>query len=76
VSGVWRGRDEVTAAEFELFTARQAEAVLADRYIRLVDCGYSPTSALTTAAHVEVDVELASQLICEGAPEASICLLF
>ena len=66
----------MTAAEFELFTARQAEALLADRYIRLVECGYSPTTALVTAAHVEVDVELAKQLICEGAPEASACVLF
>jgi hypothetical protein len=66
----------VTAAEFEHFTAREAEAVLADRYIRLVDCGYSPTTALVTAAHVEVDVELAGQLICEGAPERSLCVLF
>jgi hypothetical protein len=74
----WRLKreDEVTAAEFEHFTARQAEAVLADRYARLVECGYSPTGALVTAAHVEVDVELAGQLICEGAPEASVCVLF
>jgi hypothetical protein len=70
------GGDEVTAAEFELFTASQAEAVLADRFRRLVECGYSPTSALTTAAHVEVDVDLAKQLICEGAPGASVCVLF
>jgi len=68
--------DAVTAAEFEHFTAREAEAVLADRYVRLVECGYSPTSALVTAAHVEVDVELASKLICEGAPQASVCVLF
>ena len=66
----------MTAAEFELFTAREAEAVLAGRYIRLVECGYSPTSALVTAAHVEVDVELAGRLICEGAPEGSVCMLF
>jgi hypothetical protein len=66
----------VTAAEFEHFTAREAEAVLADRYLRLVDYGYSPTTALVTAAHVEVDVELARQLICEGAPETSVCVLF
>ena len=66
----------MTAAEFEHFTASQAEAVLADRYIRLVECGYSPTSALLAAAHVEVDVELASNLICEGAREPSICVLF
>jgi hypothetical protein len=66
----------MTAAEFELFTSRQAEAVLTDRYRRLVECGYSATTALVTAAHVEVDVELASKLICEGAREPSICLLF
>ena len=66
----------MTAAEFELFTASQAEAVLVDRYIRLVECGYSATSALVTAAHVEVDVELARQLICEGAREGSVCVLF
>jgi hypothetical protein len=66
----------VTAAEFEHFTAREAEAILADRYIRLVECGYSPTTALVTAAHIEVDVELAGRLICEGAPEDSVCVLF
>jgi len=66
----------VTAAEFEHLTARQAEAILAERFLRLVDYGYSPTSALVTAAHVEVDVELARQLICEGAPKASVCVLF
>jgi hypothetical protein len=66
----------VTAAEFELFTARQAEEVLVDRYARLVEYGYSPTGALLTAVHVEVDLEVARRLICEGAPEASVCVLF
>lgn len=66
----------MTAAEFELVTASQAEAILVDRYRFLVECGYPPTSALVTAAHVEVDVELARQLVCEGPSEASVCVLF
>jgi hypothetical protein len=66
----------MTAAEFELFTPSQAVAVLVDPYKRLVECGYSPTGALVTAAHVEVGVELARRLICEGAREPSICMLF
>lgn len=62
----------MTAAEFELLTAEEAETILAERYARLTAAGYSPTSALIAAARVEIDIELAEQLIRETKPGLSV----
>ena len=71
-------RSSLTAEDFELVSADEAEAILADRYCHLVAAGYPPTSALVTASHVEIDVDLAAQLVCEHAPgpAVSLCLVF
>jgi hypothetical protein len=37
---------EMTAEEFELLSVDEAEAILAERYTRLTEAGYPPTSAL------------------------------
>ncbi len=66
----------MTKKEFELLSADEAELFLAERYTRLTEAGYPPTSALFAATHVEIDVEVAGQLLCEGPPTASICTLF
>ena len=62
----------MTAAEFELLTAEEAETILVERYARLTAAGYSPTSALIAAARVEIDIELAEQLIRETKPGLSV----
>jgi hypothetical protein len=53
---------EMTADEFELLSADEAEALLAERFTRLTAAGYPPTSALIAATHVEVDIEVAERL--------------
>lgn len=67
---------EMTAEEFELLSADQAETVLAERYTRLTAAGYSPASALSAATHVEVDIELAEQLVQDAKPGFSLCTIF
>jgi hypothetical protein len=57
---------EMTAEEFELLSADEAEAILAERYARLTEAGYPPTSALVAATHVEVDIGVAEQLVDEA----------
>lgn len=66
----------MTAAEFEQLSADEAEAILAERYIRLSAAGYDPTSALLTATRVDVDLELAEQLVRERRPGFSLCTIF
>jgi hypothetical protein len=56
----------MTAEEFELLSADEAEAILAERYARLTETGYPPTSALIAARHVEVDIGVAEQLVDEA----------
>ena len=46
----------MTAAEFELLSAAQAEAILVERYRRLTEAGYPPESALLTASLVQIDL--------------------
>jgi hypothetical protein len=59
---------EMTAEEFELLSAAEAEAILAERYTRLTEAGYPPTSALVAATHIEVDIEVAEQLVHDAQP--------
>jgi hypothetical protein len=59
---------DMTAEEFELLSADEAEALLAERYTRLTEAGYSPTNALIAATHVEVDIEVAEQLVQDARP--------
>jgi hypothetical protein len=44
----------------------EAEAILAERYARLTEAGYPPTSALVAATHVEVDIGVPEQLVDEA----------
>jgi len=67
---------EMTAEEFELLSADEAEAILAERYTRLTEAGYPPTTALTAAARLEVDIEVAEQLIDQAQGGFSVCALF
>lgn len=66
----------MTAAEFEELSADEAEAILAERYVRLTAAGYGPTSALLTATRVDIDLELAEQLVREKQPGFSLCTIF
>ena len=66
----------MTAEEFELLSAEEAEALLAERYVRLTAAGYGPTSALMAAMHVEVDIEVAEQLVRDRPPGFSTCTIF
>lgn len=66
---------EMTAEEFELLSADEAEAILAERYTRLTEAGYPPTSALA-ATHIEVDIEVAEQLVHDAQPGFSACTIF
>jgi hypothetical protein len=67
---------EMTAEEFELLSADEAEAILAERYTRLTEAGYPPTSALIAATHIEVDIEVAEQLVHDAQPGFSACTIF
>jgi hypothetical protein len=66
----------MTAAEFELLTAAQAEAILVERYRRLIEAGYPPESALLTASVVQIDLALAERLLSEAKPDFSLCTIF
>jgi hypothetical protein len=63
----------MTAEEFELLSADEAEVILADRYVRLTAAGYPPTAALVAASHVEVSIELAAELLRTAGPDLSLC---
>jgi hypothetical protein len=67
---------EMTAEEFELLSADEAEAILAERYTRLTAAGYAPTSALLAAARIDVDIEVAEQLVQDAKPGFSVCTIF
>jgi hypothetical protein len=67
---------EMTAEEFELLTVDEAEALLAERYTRLTAAGYGPTSALAAAVRIDVDVEVAEQLVQDAKPGFSVCTIF
>jgi len=58
----------MTAAQFELLDALEAEELLLLRFGALVRAGYDPGRALVLASHVEVDVVLASNLVSRGCP--------
>jgi hypothetical protein len=66
----------MTAAEFELLTAAQAEAILVERYRRLIEAGYPPESALLTASVVQIDLALAERLLSEAKSDFSLCTIF
>jgi hypothetical protein len=67
---------EMTAEDFELLSADEAEAILAERYTRLSEAGYSPTNALIVATHIEVEIEVAEQLVHDAQPGFSACTIF
>jgi hypothetical protein len=67
---------EMTAEEFELLSADEAEAILVERYARLTEAGYPPTSALIAATQIEVDIEVAERLVHDAQPGFSVCTIF
>jgi hypothetical protein len=67
---------EMTAEEFELLSADEAEAILSERYTRLIEAGYPPTGALIAATYVEVDIEVAEQLVQNAQPGFSASTIF
>jgi len=58
------------------FATDEAEAILAERYTRLTEAGYPPTSALIAATHIELDIEVAEQLVHDAQPGFSACTIF
>lgn len=56
----------MTAAEFELLSAEEAEGLLRQRLHSFLDAGASPEGALLLAARVEVTEETAVALLQEG----------
>jgi hypothetical protein len=56
----------VTAAEFELLTAAEAECLLRRRLNIFVDAGVPVSAALLLAAQVEVPAEDAIELLEQG----------
>jgi hypothetical protein len=68
VADTERGRDGMTAAQFELIDETEAEAILRWRFEELVRAGYDVGSALVLASHVEVDLHDASALARRGCP--------
>jgi hypothetical protein len=66
----------LTAEEFELLSTDDAEAVLAERYTRLTEAGYPPTSALLAATRVQIDIDVAARLVSERPQINSVCVVF
>jgi hypothetical protein len=58
----------MTAAEFEVLDETDAERILRWRFEVLVDVGYDAGAALELAAHTEVDLHLAADLVRRGCP--------
>jgi ketol-acid reductoisomerase len=58
----------MTAAQFELLEATQAEELLRARFETLVWHGCPPGNALVIASHMEVELLDAVTLLMEGCP--------
>jgi hypothetical protein len=58
----------MTAAEFELLGESEADQVIRWRLDALTAAGYSVEWALVLAAHVEVDLHVATDLVRRGCP--------
>jgi hypothetical protein len=61
----------MTAAEFETLADVEVEGVLRWRLHELLEAGYESDDALTLMAHVEVDLQLATELPRRGCPHAT-----
>jgi len=66
----------MTADELELLSADEADVLLAERYTRLTAAGYPPTSALVVATRIDLDLELAAQLVAEAPCSLSLRATF
>lgn len=53
----------MTAAQFELLDADQAETLLQSRFKALSEAGHEPVGALLLAVRPEIDLGLASDLL-------------
>lgn len=56
----------MTAAQFEQLSAAEAEGLLRRRLREFLDAGAAPGGALLLAAHVEIDVGSAVDLLVRG----------
>jgi hypothetical protein len=67
MSSSYKG-NEMTAAQFELLEANQAEEVLRARFESLVWHGCPPGNALVIASHMELELLDAILLLQRGCP--------
>jgi hypothetical protein len=58
----------MTAAEFEVLSASEAERIIAWRFRELSNAGYDVDDALYLATHTEIDLHLAADLLRRGCP--------
>lgn len=58
----------MTAAQFEVLNAYEAEGVLRWRFDELVRAGYDAEAALRVASHVDVDLHVAVDIVRHGCP--------
>jgi hypothetical protein len=58
----------MTAAQFELLGADEAESILGWRFEVLVRAGCSGADAMIVASQVEVDLHAAAALLARGCP--------
>ena len=65
------GGRTLTAAEFEELDEHEVESVLRWRLGELIKAGYSFDHALLLTTHLEVDLELATDLPRRGCPHAT-----
>jgi hypothetical protein len=65
----------MTAAQFEQLGAVETEEVLRWRFDELVRAGYEPSNAMVLAAHIEVDLHQAIELVRRGCPKPTALLI-
>jgi hypothetical protein len=65
----------MTAAQFEQIGTAEADEVLRWRFDELVRVGYDTSDARVLAAHAEVDLHQAVELLRRGCPKATALLI-
>jgi hypothetical protein len=65
----------MTAAQFEQLGTAETDEVLQWRYRELVRGGFDPDDARVLAAHPEVDLHQAVELLRDGCPQATALLI-
>ena len=69
--GRLQGGRTLTAAEFETLDEHEVEGVLRWRLRELIEAGYACDDALVLTTHVEIDLQLAIDLLRRGCPHAT-----